>query len=185
MLHIAILYYSGSGHTKKLASFICEGTREVPNIEVSIIDIETLTEEGLEYLHKAHGIIFGTPTYMGSMAGRFKLFLEETSSLWVKQKWADKIGAGFTIGTSPSGDKLNTLISLSLFAAQQGMVWAGFNHIGSLYTEDNMAINNDGSWLGLMVTSHHDKSQLIRKRDETSAKLFGKRIAEVVKRWHT
>lgn len=129
-------------------------------------------------------IIFGTPTYMGSVAAQYKLFLEKTSSsFWLDQKWADKIAGGFTIGSSPSGDKLNTLTSLALFAAQHGMIWAGFNHIGSLHTKDGQGFNQDGSWLGLMATSDPDKSKLICDGDERSAKLFGKRLGEVVKRW--
>ena len=33
--------------------------------------------------------------------------------------------AAFTVSGSPSGDKLNTLTSLAIFAAQHGMLWIG------------------------------------------------------------
>ncbi len=65
------------------------------------------------------------------------------------------------------------------------MIWAGFNHIGSMHTKDDLDINHDGSWLGLMATSDPDKSKLIRPGDEASAKVFGKRIAAVINRWST
>lgn len=185
MLHIAIPYYSGSGHTRKLASFVQKGIETERKVQAKIIDIEAITEAEWGIMNQSHGIIFGTPTYMGSMAASFKLFLEKTSStFWLKQLWANKIAAGFTIGSSPSGDKLNTLVSLSLFAAQHGMIWAGFNQIGSLYTKDRKDVNHDGSWLGFMASSNQDKTKLIRSSDETSAHLFGKRLAKVVKRWN-
>ncbi len=184
MLKVAIPFYSGAGHTRKLASFIKQGVEADESLSAKIIDVETITDAEWEYIHESHGIIFGTPTYMGSIAAQYKLFLEKTSSeLWLKLKWSDKIAGGFTVGSAPSGDKLNTLTSLALFAAEHGMIWAGFNHIGSLHTKDGKGINNDGSWLGLMATSDPDKCKLIHDRDERSAKLFGKRMGKIVKRW--
>lgn len=61
---------------------------------------------------------------MGSVAGQFKLFLDEFPyrGLWTEQKLVDKVAAGFTVATYPSGDKLNTIIQLSIFAAQFGMI---------------------------------------------------------------
>lgn len=37
--------------------------------------------------------------------------------------WRDKVAAGFTNSGSKSGDKVNTLISLAIFAAQHHMHW--------------------------------------------------------------
>ena len=36
-----------------------------------------------------------------------------------------KVGAAFTVSSTPSGDKLNALNDLLVFAMQMGMVWVG------------------------------------------------------------
>ena len=120
---------------------------------------------------------------MGSVSGLFKSFMDETGNFWIEQKWADKIAAGFTVGASPSGDKLNSLIQMSVFAAQHGMIWVGQNHVGSKHTKDNLRINDSGSWLGLMAQSDKDKAQLISAYDKKTANIFGKRIARAVLKW--
>ena len=185
MFTIAIPYFTGTGHTQKLAEYISEGIAAEGTTHPLLIDVETMVEADWEKLNASHGILFGSPTYMGSIAARYKQFLEETSSsFWIDQVWADKVAGAFTIGSSPSGDKLSTLTALNLFACQHGMIWAGFNHIGSLHTNDGKEINHDGSWLGLMATSSADKSQLIRPGDVDSAHAFGRRFAQVVTRWN-
>ena len=42
-------------------------------------------------------------------------------------KWRDKVAAGFTNSGAQNGDKLNSLISMALFAAQHGMIWVGLD----------------------------------------------------------
>ncbi|AFB29193.1 flavodoxin family protein [Rickettsia rickettsii] len=49
-----------------------------------------------DLLDNAGAIIFGVPTYMGSLARSFKIFMEATSTRWAQQKWKDKIAAAFT-----------------------------------------------------------------------------------------
>ncbi len=111
--------------------------------------------------------------------------MDKSSDFWVEQKWVDKIAAGFTVGICPSGDKLNSLIQMSIFAAQHGMIWAGMNHIGSRFTKDGAGINEAGSFLGLMAQSSPDKEKLISENCAQTAILFGKRIAETTVRWHS
>lgn len=55
---------------------------------------------------------------------------DATSELWARQRWADKLAAGFTIGTNLSGDPLNTIQYLNIFANQPGMLWASLNMPG-------------------------------------------------------
>ncbi|NRA87696.1 MAG: flavodoxin family protein [Rhizobiales bacterium] len=183
MISIAIPYYSGSGHTRKLAEFVLEGILNIPSIKAELFDISNLSSNSWKKLHEANAIIFGCPTYMGNVSGAFKLFMDETSDFWVEQMWADKIAAGFTVGSSPSGDKLNSLVQMSIFAAQHGMIWVGQNQIGSFYTKDDLRINEAGSYLGLMALSDRDKSKLISDYDARTATLFGERIANATKKW--
>ena len=60
---------------------------------------------------------------MGTVSAEFKAFMDKTSEFWAHQLWKDKLGAAFTNSGSQSGDKLNTLVSLLVFAAQHGMNW--------------------------------------------------------------
>ena len=59
------------------------------------------------------------------MLKRLKEFMEKSSRKWYEQKWKNKITAGFTNSHSLSGDKLNYLMQLVVFAAQHGMIWVG------------------------------------------------------------
>lgn len=180
---ITIAYYTGSGHTKKLATFVLEGITTVSGVEAELINVEDLDDFPWEKLQRSDAIIFGSPTYMGNVAGPFKSFMDKTGDFWNEQKWADKIGAGFTVGTSSSGDKLNSLIQMSVFAAQHGMIWVGQNHVGSKHTKDGLNLNEAGSWLGLMAQSDMDKDKLISGPDSQTARLFGMRVAKAVIRW--
>ncbi|BBM91649.1 transcriptional regulator [Rickettsia conorii subsp. heilongjiangensis] len=69
-----------------------------------------------DLLDNTDAIIFGVPTYMGSLARSFKIFMEATSTRWAQQQWQDKISAAFTNSTSYAGDKLCSIQQLFHFA---------------------------------------------------------------------
>jgi NAD(P)H dehydrogenase (quinone) len=92
------------------------------------------------------------------------------------------MAAGFTVATYPSGDKLNTLIQMSVFAAQSGMIWVNNSGLGEKLSGKDIG-NSCGSWLGYMATSICDKDKLIDDSDKIGALKFGKRFAQAVKRW--
>ena len=176
---IAIVYYSGSGHTARQAQLIADGIASEP---VSVLDCGALSESDWQVLDRADAIIFGAPTYMGSAAAGFKLFMDDSSDRWSEQVWADKLAAGFTVATYASGDKLATLGQLAIFAAQHGMLWIGQKEIGPRGSDFD-AINWQGSFLGLMATSSRNKAALLDQGDADTARLFGARIEAAVKRW--
>jgi len=70
----------------------------------------------IDELDAADAIIFGCPTYMGSMSAGMKSFVETAASKWFTQAWKDKVAGAFTNLASFSGDKLNTLIGLVINA---------------------------------------------------------------------
>ena len=181
---IVVVYYSRSGHTKILAKIICEGMASI-NPNVRLINIDEISESDWNTLKTASGIILGSPTYMGGVAGEFKVFLDESSrrGFWINQLFADKMAAGFTIATYPSGDKLNTLMQLAIFAAQHGMVWVNNAGLGNKVSPKTDKVNTCGSWLGLMATSTTDKRKLINETDAITAFQFGVRFAQSVNRW--
>jgi multimeric flavodoxin WrbA len=188
--NICVVYHSGFGHTAKQAAAVAEGARGVSGTDVDEIAVEDLTEESnasWEKLDDADAIIFGCPTYMGSLSAGLKQFMEASSSRWMTQKWADKLAAGFTNSGSQNGDKQNTLVGIATFAAQHGMVWINLNLLpgnnssaGSI--ED---LNRLGASLGAMAQSNVDEGPDVAptSADLKTASRLGQRVAECVKRW--
>ena len=181
---IIIPYYSASGHTKRLAEAILEGVKSI-NRQASLMNISEITDKDWQTLQSAEGIIFGSPTYMGGVAGAFKVFLDDASyqGFWVEQVFADKMAAAFTVATYPSGDKSNTLMQLAIVAAQHGMIWVNNAGVGRQVSSEEQSVNACGSWLGLMATSIPDKNKLISDADKQDAFYFGQRFAQSLKRW--
>lgn len=180
-LMIALAYYSGAGHTEQLAHAIADGARR-DRVEARCIDIETLGAADWAILDSADAILFGAPTYMGSVAARYGAFLEDAGARWMELKWKDKLAGGFTVATYPSGDKLATLQRFSVFAAQMAMIWVGPADIGAPVYPDRGGVNADGGWLGLMATSARNPRGAVRPGDLETARRFGTRIAEIALR---
>ncbi|MEO0752803.1 MAG: flavodoxin family protein [Pseudomonadota bacterium] len=175
---IAIPYFTGMGHTRVLAEAIAEGAGGA-----RLIDVEQITDADWAALDEAQAIVFGAPTYMGSVAARYDVFLEEASERWPDQTWADKLAAGFTVATYSSGDKFSTLMRLCVYSAQMGMIWVGQAEIGAPVHPERGPVNAQGSWLGLMAMSSRDKDQMVEADDLDTARAFGRRIAGAVARW--
>ncbi|ABG30699.1 flavodoxin family protein [Roseobacter denitrificans] len=182
-IEVAVAYFSGEGHTRRLAEGVAAGAQEAQARAV-LIDVEDLCQVDWQRLHDASAIVFGAPTYMGSAAAPFKAFMDATSNFWLDGLWADKIAAGFTVGSAASGDKSNTLLSFVTLAAQHGMIWVGQSEIGPPARPDNAGINQDGFWLGLAATSSRDKLVLIEQPGMETARRFGCRIGRAAQRWH-
>ena len=182
MPNVAIPYYSGRGHTRRLAQEIARALGE-NDCDARLIDVEAMTDTDWQALDAADVIVMGSPTYMGSAASGFKTFMDATGELWAEQRWADKLAAGFTVAIFPGGDKLVTLQQMLTFAMQHGMIWVGQDQIGAPVDTDNPDINQSGVWLGLGAVSDRDKTQLIPPGDLKTAHRFGARIARAARRW--
>jgi len=145
------------------------------------VDAEgNLPEGGWEQLHAAKTIVFGSPTYMGTVSWQFKKFADATSKPWYTQQWKDKLAAGFTNSASMNGDKLSTLHYLFTLSQQHGMLWVG---TGLMPSNSKAATRNDinyvASFSGLMTATPSDASvDEILPGDLATAQAFGKRIAE-------
>ncbi|MFZ9034956.1 MAG: flavodoxin family protein [Francisellaceae bacterium] len=186
MKNIAIVYFSGFGHTKKIAEHIKAGIDDTKDVFASLISVDELNDSGI--LNEYDAIVFGAPTYMGSVPWQFKKFMDEASKIWINKSWKDKLAAGFTNSGSLSGDKFNVLMQLCTFACQQGMIWlslgvdntSGTDGIDSGHSE---ALNRMGSSLGLMTQSENDSPENTPPTgDKRTAELFGQRIAYFVRR---
>ncbi|NCC02764.1 MAG: flavodoxin family protein [Proteobacteria bacterium] len=185
MANIAIVYHSGYGHTESLAHSVKQGAQKVPDTHVLLIEAEKV-DDHWEDLRKADAIIFGAPTYMGSASAPFKTFMDKSSKVWIKQEWKDKIAAGFTNSSSQSGDKLNTLVQLVIFAMQHSMVWVGLGLLpGNNSSKGSINdLNRLGSYIGAMAQSNNDEGpdRAPPAADHETAAHLGQRVAMLTHR---
>ncbi len=181
MAKVAVVYHSGYGHTQRMAQAVAEGA----GAQLVPIDAEgNLPDNGWETLNTADAILMGSPTYMGSVSWQFKKFADASSKPWFGQAWKDKIFAGFTNSATMNGDKLSTLHYLFTLAMQHGGIWVG---TGMMPANTKAAQRNDinyvGSFCGAMAQSPSDSGpDEMLPGDLETARLFGKRVAEVAAR---
>lgn len=180
---VTIIYDSGFGHTQKQAEAVAEGVRRVPGAEVQLVAVAD-GEIPWETLAASDAIVFGSPTYNGTVSARLKKFMEDsTRPAWLPQTWRNKIAAGFTNSGAQHGDKLNSLITMALFAAQHGMIWVGIDLFPGRSADEP---NRIGGWLGAMAQSDDVSPEVspIASDLETAAHL-GQRVAEIAHRIHS
>lgn len=182
MTKVAVVYFSGYGHTKKIAQTLGQ------EIQASLIEIDqegNITDEAWDQLNESDAIILGAPTYMGAAPWQFKKFADTSSKIWYVRGWQDKVFAGFTNSASLNGDKQNTLIQLQTFASQHGGIWVS---LGLLPSNTKNAtrndINNLGGSVGLLVQTPADASvEEIPTGDLETAKVFAKRILSITQQF--
>ena len=146
-----------------------------------------IADYGRALLAHADAIIFGAPTYMGSVSAQFKAFMDATSrQVFAKGTgWRDKLAAGFTNSASRSGDKLATLQQIAIFAAQHGMHWINLGlppgHNSSQSTED--VLNRHSYFLGAGAQSNADEGADVAPPDADlrTAQHLGARVAKVAR----
>jgi NAD(P)H dehydrogenase (quinone) len=191
MANIAIIYFSGTGHTHLMAEAISTGVQKKPDAKVQLLRItgeqiingRWKDEAMMTSLNSADAIIFGSPTYMGGVAAQFKAFVDGASGAWAQQLWKDKIAGGFTHSGGLSGDKQGTLIYLAINASQHSMIWVGAGEM----SQPN-GVNRLGSYTGVMGQAVPDftgtKTVELDPGDRLSCELYGQRIAAAVDRWN-
>jgi NAD(P)H dehydrogenase (quinone) len=187
MIQIAIVYHSGYGHTATVAEAVQRGANSVEGVEAKLITATEVLPGSPEWsvLDAADAHIYGSPTYMGSISAGLKQVFEQPDAIgrWVQGAWKDKIAAGFTNSASPSGDKLNTLTDILIWALQMGMIWVGQAEPPAGKDGGNTEdINRLGSWLGAMTQSPQGDTTPL-PGDLRTAELLGQRVAEATKRW--
>ena len=176
---IVIVYHSGYGHTRKVAEAVAAGSGGT----LLAIDAEgNLPAGAWEQLAAARAIVFGSPTYMGSVSWQFKKFADATSKPWFAQQWKNKLAAGFTNSASMNGDKLSTLHYFFTLSQQHSMLWVGS---GMLPSNKKASTRNDINYVasssGLMTATPSDASvnEMVPGDIET-ARQFGRRVAEAL-----
>ncbi len=74
MAKVAVIYYSKSGNTRKMAQLVAEGCRQVAGTEVAMME---LPELDMEVVLAADGYCLGSPDYFSYMAGHMKTFFDD------------------------------------------------------------------------------------------------------------
>jgi len=180
-LLISIVYDSGYGHTTRVAEAVADGARQHSGAHVGLVAVADGPMDWAR-LEESDAIIFGSPTYNGTISARFKQFFEDsTKAAWADLKWRDKLAAGFTNSGAQHGDKLNSLMSMALFAAQHGMIWVGLDLMpgNASSTGSENDLNRHGSWLGVMTQSNNDQGPDVTpiRSDLETAAYLGRRVA--------
>ncbi|MEB3755061.1 flavodoxin family protein [Acinetobacter sp. MD2(2019)] len=181
MAKVAVVYYSGYGHTKVIAEVFAN------EIDAALIAIDKqgdIQDADWETLNQADAIVFGAPTYMGAAPWQFKKFADATSKVWFTRGWQDKVFAGFTNSASLNGDKQVTLIQLQTLASQHGGIWVSLGLAPSnAKNATRQDVNNLGGSVGLLVQSPSDASvDEIPSGDLDTAKAYAKRVLSVAEK---
>lgn len=192
MAKVAIIYYSQTGTTHKLAQAVEEGAKSagaetrllkvketapdevwgnIPNWKQHIEETSDVKEATNDDLEWADAIIFGTPTRYGLPSAQLKNFIDQTGSLWAKGALTNKIGSSFTTTATAHGGQEQTILALNTPFYHWGMII-----VAPGYTEPSQF--QSGNPYGASFTSNNAQAD----PDEvalTAAKLQGKRVAEI------
>ena len=184
---VAIIYFSGYGHTARQAEAVQRGA-EAAGAEVMIVRIPqdgNLPAEALDAIEAADAIVYGSPTYMGGVPWQFKRFADDSSKQWSLQLWKDKLAAGFTNSASLNGDKFSTMTYFWTLSQQHGQLWLGpgllpSNKLASGHGDTNWA----GGFGGAYAISPSDSSpdQAPFPGDLETAHVLGERVAKFADR---
>jgi NAD(P)H dehydrogenase (quinone) len=135
MTHIAVVYYSATGHIYEMAEAVVKGAKDA-GAEVRLRRVAELAPEEvirrqdawrehrertvplvlevmLDDLVWADGFAFGTPTRFGLPAAQLKEFIDQTGPLWVKGHLANKVATSFTSSQNAHGGQESTLLALN------------------------------------------------------------------------
>ena len=182
MKTVSIIYFSGAGHTTQLAEAVAKGAAFVEGTKVNLIAISGddivkgrySNDAVTEQLNSSDAVIFGSPTYMGGPAAQFKAFADATAGIWYNGGWRDKLAAGFTVSSGPSGDKLSTLHYFFTLAMQHGMIWIGFPETPM----NDQGINRLSSYAGVMGQAGQEDTDVApNAADKLTGELLGRRVA--------
>lgn len=116
---------------------------------------------------------------MGAVSAQMKAFMDACLFRWYERAWSGKVGAAFTVSSTPSGDKLNALNNVFVFAMQMGMIWVG--------QEESPISGSGANRLGIYVGAaaqpdYEAKPPALLAGDANGGELLGVRVAQLSKR---
>ncbi len=119
MAQILVIYYSRSGNTKEMGQLISDALKKGSHTVI----LKKVEDASIEDLKSADGIIIGSPTYYGGMAGQIKLLLDESVKL--HGKLDGKIGAAFSTAANIAGGNETTVLDIINAMLIHGMIIQG------------------------------------------------------------
>lgn len=175
MASVSVVFHSRKGHTKVLAEAVLRRVDSIDGVSGTIFEIRGpdihegrfANESLMGELDRSDAVVFGCATSMGSGSAIFNAFLEAAFQLhWLEQRSKDKIAAGFTNSASQNGDKFSTLMQLTVFTMQMGMIWVGVGELpGNNWSGGSRTyLNRLGTWLGAMGQSNADEDSPKHRR---------------------
>jgi len=179
---IGIVHHTSTGYTGILAAAVARGADSeaqsiVERVEIVGSDIAEgryANDAAMETLDACDAIVFGAPTYMGAVSAQMKAFLDATLSRWYSRSWSGKIGAAFTVSSTPSGDKLNTLLDIFVCGMQHGMIWVGLDQLPIAPEQANRL----GVYVGVAAQPDYQAEQpALLAGDAASGESLGMRVA--------
>lgn len=159
-MQILVLYFSRTGVTKQLAEAVAAGVEQVEGVKALLKSTSEVTRD--DFVNSA-GIVAGSPSYYGSMAGEMKGVMDGLNP--VRPKLEGKVGAAFATSWNQSGGKETTLLSILQVFLICGMVVVG----------DPLEANG---LYGVACAGDPDPRTL------KNAERLGHRVAELSKRLH-
>ncbi len=196
MTRILVLYYSSYGHVRTMAEAEADGARSVPGTQVDIRRVPETVPEAVRQsagfidddtpiaapadLENYDGIIFGTPTRFGMMAGQMKQFLDQAGGLWARNALVGKVGAVFASTGSQHGGHEATLLSTHIPLMHFGMLIAGLPYSFAGQTGAEGIIG--GAPYGAGTIAGADGSLLPTETDLDGARFQGAHVARIAAR---
>jgi len=108
---VLILYYSGSGNTKKMAKAIAEAMKS-STINVTV---EDAVKFDISLLPNYDSIVLGSPTYFSNVAWQVKKVIDESIVHYSGGKLKGKVAGIFTsAGTSSNGKDCLKMLDVAL-----------------------------------------------------------------------
>lgn len=184
MTTVGIIHHSGTGYTSLMAEAVALGVLEVDGAKAErlevmgadIVEGRYRNDEVLTTLDGCDAIVFGSPTYMGSVSAQMKAFLDASLQRWYQRTWSGKVAAAFTVSSTPSGDKFNALTDLFTCALQHGMIWVGLD-ASPLNRE---GVNRLGFYVGAAAQPDYGAGESVLQRgDAETGMRLGARVAQV------
>jgi NAD(P)H dehydrogenase (quinone) len=131
---VAVIYYSATGGTHKLARAAVESA-EKEHAEVRLhkvhelapeeaiksneawashrLETQDVPEASMDDLEWADVLIFGSPTRFGLPAAQLKQFIDQAGPLWAQGELVNKVASSFTSSATAHGGQESTILSLN------------------------------------------------------------------------
>lgn len=195
---IKVIFHSLYGHVYKLAEAIASGAREVPGVEVELLQVaETLPDDVLKKmgafdakkafahvpiadpkkLNEADGVLIGSGTRFGSATSQLQAFFDATGGHWQSGALVGKVGGVFTSSATQHGGQETTLISMQTFLFHQGLVVVGVPYAAKELL--NMKEITGGSPYGSSTVTDADGSRQPSANELAIARFQGKHTAQI------